>query len=350
MSKLSSFFLGLGGNYKLRTMLLLLIVAVFLSSCMENLFNDPAERLGNAIRLTKGSFDENQIRFHPNEDKLLFLRLSAKDGKSVEETNQPLVRRIMEIDFSNPDYSKVTEIKALSGGSYPSYSGSKRIFALDQTGGTVFLEEGEDKPSPIDFTGLNTRPTKPIASPDGKYVAFLSIPAPKINKDTDVTDEENFRYQAFVASVETGEVKQLSRPIGLHASVVSLSWADDGLLVTYQIFERTGLYTRVEKLVWPDGKRMLALFADVPPNLSLDDDYRFFVTHMKKAQHVSLISRGMDIVKEIDFKAPIKSAIVQHDGKYVVVSRYCEDTKGYNLYLLPVDGEFLKAVSGEGGD
>ena len=342
---MSSFFLGLaGGSRRLRRSCVLLIGLVFaalvLHACLESFFKEPAEHFAGAIRLTKGNFEELQFCFHPSKDKLLFLRkMPESSNKEMAKTNLPLERRVFELDFTKPDYPVEHEIKALRGGSYPSYLGENDILALDRGGTLVIWHEGLAQPEKVELKGLQTRPAKPVGSPDGKYIAFLSIPPAKSMVGED--NEENFRYQAFVASVKTGESIQLSKPIGLYASVVSLSWANKGLFVMYQILERKSLSTRVEKFTWPGKERILALFTDFPPNLSLDGDYRFFATLAKHENHLTLISRGMDVEKDYDFKSKIKSVLLRHDGKYAVFNRYCKDSKNYNLFLLPVSKDFL---------
>lgn len=342
---MSSFFLGLAKKYCVLKIAFVLLMSPMLFSCVDLLSGEPAEKIGEAIRLTKGNFEDGQMRFHPTLDKIILLRQVSRDEKSIDETALPLDRKIVEVDFSDINYPEEKEIVALKDGNFPSYAGNDRIFALNEAGGTVYLEKG--KVISLEFKDLRARPTKPVASPDGKYVAFLSLPMVNFGKNKNIDDEENFRYQAFVAEMETGKTTQLSRPIGLYASVVSLSWGDSGLYVFYQILERDRLSTRVEELGWPDGERRLALFTDLPPNLSLDGKHRFFATTARKENTLTLISRGMDIEKDYRFDQRIKSVVVRNDGKFVAVSLYCDDTKGYNVYIIPVDEEFLKKVSAE---
>ncbi|RJO65658.1 MAG: hypothetical protein C4523_15590 [Myxococcales bacterium] len=298
----------------------------------------PAERIGAAIRLTKGPWKEQQIHFHPTELKLLAIReLSEQSGTSAAGGWK---RQVVEVDFSDPDRPGERVIDALEDGSFPSYAGDKGIVALDRRGRLVFLPAGADQPIEVDFPGQTFHPTKPVASPDGEYVAFLAAPPPA-ETPSEMAAVAPYRYRAYVAPLGDGKAEALEGAPDSQAMLVAVEWAGPAaLFVFYQIADPKRTFTRVERIRWPERTHGLALFTDYGRGVAVESQARFFATIADAPDQIVFLSRGMDKKETVDLSAELSDVAIDPGGRWVAAVRTCDDVKGANLYLAPVPAAF----------
>lgn len=336
----------------LHILLVWLLSTLLLSACDR--FEEAPELSDGSLRLTAGNFKEVQVRFHPKKRKLLALRYLPQKGKDARDPAQQFEQSIIEVDFHDPTDIEVNLIGALEGGSYPSYTEDDEVVALDMKGNLVLWRKGSRAAQSVQIKNLPSKPAKPVASPDGKKIAFLAIPNVKDLRTSGQQEKainlNQFRYQGYVLDVKSREALQISRPMGLRALVTGLDWADDeALLVHYQIVDPRDQFTRIERFQWPGGERILALFCDIPSGLSIERRYRFFVMPSREGGTAStprpgvrFVSRGMDLEETIDLEEDVHAVVLSPDGRYAVASRYCPEDRGINLFLVPTPEKFRK--------
>ncbi len=313
---------------------------VFLAvGCVRGCGRDPAERIGRAVRLSSGPWIEEQARFHPTEARLLAVRLvkDEKDGHTPGGWN----RRIVQVDFEDENYPETEEIRTLRGGSYPSYAGAD-IVALDVEGRLVRLKNGSGEPLPIPVEGLATRPTKPVASPDGRRLAVLAV----AERPPDDAPESGIvaiaRHGVYVLPVEGGKARRVSPDLSNSALVVDFSWADaENLLVTYQMIDRNSAQIRIERIRVSDGDSRLALFTDHPEGVALASSGRFFVAYPHEDSRLVYTSLDRKLEYPVELLAEIRDVRLSADGRFAVASRRSGE-EGVNLVLISTPPEFFR--------
>ena len=322
--------------------LVVILLAWPLSGCSKSCSTAPAvERVGDAFRLTSGAFREEQVRFHPEKPRLLAVRSVSESKKDVRESGQEWETHIMEVDFSDPERPEIREIKALAGGNYPSYAAGDGIVALDIRGRLVILKTRSGEAEGIVVSGIRSRPAKPVVSPDGARIAFLALP--EVSKEAEPLPmlPTISRHEAYIAPTDGGEARRISKAISPSALLVSAAWAEAGhLFLTYDVIDPNTRHTRVEIVDIETGKGRLALFADYPADLAIAPSGLFFATAADKENMAAFLSRGMEKKKQVDLENEVLSLTVGPAERWAAAVRYCPDTKGANLFLLPVPEEF----------
>ena len=315
-------------------------LVLFSLSCQRGCNREPAPKEGDAIRITQGEWNEESVRLNPEGTKALVVRLGKKDkdGSRLEE----LESSVFEIDLSDPNYPTEKEITELKGGHFPSYAGKRGIVALDKRGRPVLLKNRWQDLEELIIEGIPALPAKPIASPDGKYLAFLSLDLPnsanssKLGSAT-LENQRAFRHQAYIVLLPGGEARKVSNAVDKDAVLSSLDWADgETVRMYYQITGRQERHTRIEKVNIKNGLRRLALFADFTGELALSKDETFFVTLGETPNKLSFFNKGLSKKEQVDLGQILSVLNLAANKRFVIVGRFCPDVEGVNLFWVPI--------------
>ncbi len=321
----------------LKSLTLSITFAVFIFGCVKGCEGHSPQANSPVTTLTSGIFRETDIRFHPTDARLVALRSIPEEGRSARDTAQSWERRIVEVDFSDPADPSERIIEALDGGSYPSYAGSRGIVALDIRGRLVLLPSQSDTLTEILPEHIPSRPAKPVASPDGRYVAFLAIANPPPDSRPDLNDGVTFRYQAYVVPLEGGEAQRVSTPPDRRSILTALDWADaDSLLLTYKVEDPRESYTRIDRVWVKRGEQQLALFTDRQTPIAYAAQATFFMAREGQSPNVLFFDRGMSTRFEQPVGGDILALAIDTTGQRAVASRFAADPPGYSLCLIEI--------------
>lgn len=335
-----------GGRWQTRGRLLALLLGLWLIAACEPPAAQDAPLDSTHYRLTRGEALDEIAAIHPEEPRALLVRHRAPEGASVHNPEQALTRHIIDLDFHDPARPKETEITALSGASHPSYAPGAGIVALDRTGLLVFLPRGSTEARPIDVTGTPSRPSKPVASPDGQWVGFLAIPTPPPSARSGdrlvLDDPSHFRYQAWVAPREGGPARRIGSGAADEKTLLTeLRWNGPGsLLLVYQVVDPRLTLTRVEEVDIEGGDRRLAFYGDLPSHMSFPRGYRFLV-RPDADKGLIFASRALETEIPLRLAGQPRSWLLSPDGRYCLVALATDEKEGVNLWRVPTPPEML---------
>jgi hypothetical protein len=280
--------------------------------------------------------------FHPTKAQVLFVRQVATNGGQVADPGQVLDSYVFIIDFADPAQPKTSPVPALDGASAPSFAPGVGIVAIDRAGSLTLLRDGAEHAKPISVTEVPSRPTKPAASPDGQFVAFLAIPTPPAQnaKRLVLDDPSLFRYQGWVAPIEGGPARKVTEAKENGDMLVDIRW--DGpktLLAVYQVPDPRLVLTRIERIYLDSDDYRLIFFGDLSASISLTDDARFFA---RATENTALFSaRGREMEETVELPGTVRSLLLSPDGRWALASVWMGDSKGANLWLIPTPQTML---------
>ncbi len=328
-----------------RCRLFSIFIAVILSCIFVFLFpscdKGSAEfplKAGQAIRLTKGTFEDGMPSFSADGKKMLITRNIPKNGSGAKEHKGIWNRHVIEIDISNPARPKESEIEEFYEGSDPSYKG-ETVVAKDRSSSLVALVDG--KLEPVRIENLNSMPAKPSVSPNGKWIVFMGINAPKFEPGQNPPDLNNFRYQPHIVSSAGGVAEKIEIDIGPNTFLEDLRWTSKNTLhLYYRLENRDVPIFRVQEYDVENKTSKLALISDYFGRFDVSDDSRYLVANSETPNSISFVSRDLKTRIDTDLRDEVMAVSLVPNSNWAVVSRYCEDTRGINLFLLPVPEQF----------
>jgi len=296
---------------------------------------------GPALRLTAGTFEDGELSFSFSDRKMLILRNYPPTGQDVRERGGLWMRRVFELDFSNPHKPREHEIEELADATEVSYIGSGgAIFAKDKSNLPIVCIDGKLIPAPL--KNLKAVPSRISVSPDGRSLAYMAVDTPAFAPGN-MPSADDFSYKAYVADLASGESVPIVHDLGARAFLEDMWWKKSGRLSLFFRFEDPeSMIFRVDEYDVADRHAKLAFIGNGDAYFSLSEDNSFYVTHMLEAQKVSFVSRDHRTRVDVDLEGELQNAVLTPDDKYAVVSRYCDDTRGINLFLVETPASFLQ--------
>jgi|GEM_PF-5113620 len=325
---------------RFRTIILLITLLLSVAACEKNA-SDSSLKAGPALRLTAGPFEDSELNFSPDGRKALILRNYPPSGQDVRDRGGLWERRVFELDFSNPRKPSEREIEELAEATEISYIGSSgAIFAKDKSNLPVIFNDGKLIPAPL--SGLKAIPSRLSVSYDGRYLAFMAVDTPEF-KPGQTPSPEDFSYKPYVADLKSGELKPILHDLGQRAYLEDMWWKKSGHLSLFYRFEDPeSQIFRVDEYDISTGRARLAFIGNGDAYFRLSEDNSFYVTHMLEAKKVSFVSRDHQKRIDIDIEGELQGVFLPPDDRLAIVSRYCEDTHGINLFMVETPAEFVK--------